>query len=110
MTSSEILDKLVKLATRDFGPSVEQLEKKGISINQIKQDLKKYNCAIYLLNQLFEYVDYGSYCLYDIENDEEEIMFQLKTKEYSIDIPYEVYSLMRDLEYGILKEVGDSND
>lgn len=60
LKSLDILDKLVKLATRDFGPSIEELEKKGISINQIKQDLeildifRKYISLSYIKNLISE--------------------------------------------------------
>ena len=71
MISLKILEKLVKLATKDFGPSVKDLEKKGISINQIKQDLEVLNILDYrAVNiELFKEV------MYDYKNNDEKALY-----------------------------------
>lgn len=77
MNSLDILEKLVKLATRDFGPSLEDLEKKGISINHIKQDLEVFKILLKYIrfekdykdycghNEVYEYSRIILYCLND---------------------------------------------
>lgn len=75
----------------------------------IKKDLEKHNYCLQFLRELFQVIEYNSGILYDHEEDIEEPIFQLKCKEHTMDITEELYFLLVNLEYKILKDkVGDN--
>ena len=106
MTSLEIVNGHIE-ALEIFNDNKVVIEKEHLQ--QIKQDLEKYNYCLQFLRELFQIIEYNSGILYDYEEDTEEPIFQLKCDEHIMDITEELYFLLVNLEYKILKEkVGDN--